>query len=84
VVALSAVTESVTRRVQRGEAGELRGPEDVVGQEDVGETAVGHRLGLADLLAGDADGAELHLSRASCGSLWVFTCGRIRSPCASA
>jgi len=35
--------------------------DDFVGDEDVLDPALDHRLGLADLLAADADGAELDL-----------------------
>ena len=50
-----------------GAAGEPHQPpqfltaDDLVGDEDVLDPAIDHRLGLADLLAADADRAQLHL-----------------------
>ena len=47
---------------QGHQAGELGAAQQVEGQEDVAEAGIGHDLGLAQLLAGDADGAELDLA----------------------
>ena len=49
-------------RGKRAEARELLVAEDVVGDQDVVQPAIGHHLGLAELLAGDAAcaGALLH------------------------
>ena len=37
-------------------------------------------LDLAELLAGDADRAGLHLHPGEAGILWVLMCGRLASP----
>ena len=47
---------------QRRQPLQLLSADDVVGDEDVVDAGVGHHLGLAELLAGDADGTELDLS----------------------
>lgn len=47
--------------MQRRQPVELARTEDVVGQEDVLQPRLRHHLGLAELLAGDADRAEFHL-----------------------
>ena len=44
------------------EALELGVAEDIVGDEDVGAAGIGEHLGLGDLLAGEADGAERQLA----------------------
>ena len=47
--------------VQRSQPVELLPADDVVGEKDVGQAGIGHHLGLADLLAGNAVGARLDL-----------------------
>jgi len=55
---------------QRHEPLGLLAPEDVEGQENVvGDPGVGEHLHLAELLAGDADGAGPHLQLAERGNL---------------
>ena len=46
---------------QRREAKRLGGTEQRIGDQDVVQPGIGHDLGLAELLAGDAAGAEFHL-----------------------
>ena len=55
--------------VQRLEALQLGAPENVVGQKNIGEAGIGHHLGLADLLAGDADRAGRNLLLRPVGQL---------------
>ena len=47
---------------QRDQAGELGAAQQIEGQEDVVQAGIGHDLGLAQLLAGDADGTQLDLA----------------------
>ena len=56
------MTESETRSRERSQPSELLLAQDVVGQEDICEPGIRHRLGLAELLAGDPDCAEFDLT----------------------
>ena len=47
---------------QRDQAGELGAAQQIEGQEDVVQGGIGHDLGLAQLLAGDADRTQLDLA----------------------
>jgi hypothetical protein len=47
--------------VQNPKALEFRSTEDVIGNEDIRDPGIGHHLGLADLLASDADRTEFDL-----------------------
>ena len=54
---------------QRAEAADLLLAENVVGDQDVVEPGIGHHLGLADFLAGDAAGAGVALHGGDHGAL---------------
>src|SRR5690606_37949034 len=42
------------------EAGQLGGADNIVGQENLGDAGIGEDFGLAQLLHGDAHGAQFH------------------------
>ena len=66
---LSSVTVRRTRRASATRRVELGRAEQVVGQQDVVDAVVRHDLGLAQLLAGDADRAQRHLAVREFGDL---------------
>ena len=69
---------------EAAQALQLRRPDDVEGDEDVGAAGVGHRLGLAQLLARDPDGAERELAQPrDLGAAVRLHVRRFASPCRS-
>lgn len=55
-----------------GEAGSLDGADDLIGDEDVTNAGSGHDLGLAELGAGDADGAGVDEAAGDFGGFMGF------------
>ncbi len=55
--------------VERGEALQFGGTDDVEGQQQIVEAGIGHDFGLAQLLHRDADGAEFDLTAREAGQL---------------
>ena len=65
---------------EAAQALQLRRPDDVEGDEDVGAAGVGHRLGLAQLLARDPDGAERELALRDLGAAVRLHVRAVREP----